>query len=372
MERMISLALFLPLVRAQIIFPDDMNTSIASTNPSTSFFPGLELTSVPDDISVDMTRVLPQQDTEHSRPSASVTLLPEMNLTVISNLKPIPSVVPGFFSSQLAEITPTLMPSLVAFSSSSRVFADIEQESLLQSTSTETKRVLSIPGRVDQLVTRITPRPTFVIRTSVPPSDGASEFTRSGTSTKAPHSFVTPKPVGHNPVPTQSNSDGTPFIQSSQTDASVPSAVFNSFVTPTLSVTAASSVFTSSHVLEESDHHGEQYSTDSVQQGTTTTVAVDTSTPAQEVDTQVVISVMENKDEPLNDGVDSNPQPCKTPLGETGNCTQLTYCQPYSQLRDKTNSSIAVNFLRGRVCRILPRSLFFCCPHGDPILPVGF
>ncbi|XP_064104215.1 mucin-2-like [Macrobrachium nipponense] len=383
MERLVGLAVFLPLVCAQIIFPNEVRTSRSSTNSSASLPPGLQGSSSPSlttpaVVSVNETEVN-QQSQETQLPSASRTRSTDVNLTVISSLEPIAPRIPGSFSAQPATITPTLEPSPVAFtptvsSSSAEVHAVAEEDSHLPSrtsTTTETQQVFTIPSRVGQSVARVTPKPTFVSRT-VPPSFGASDFPHSRTDTNATQvSFATPNPVGLN-TESPSKAEVRPFVQSSQTDEGFPSSITSSFVTPPISVTTTSFVSTStSPVSEDSEDQDQRDSTDNFQ-NTTPASTQDPSTSAHDVDDHLVISIMEDNHEPSSNGADTDLQPCITPLGETGNCIQLTSCQGYNPLKSKTDSSIAVNFLRGRVCRILPRSLLFCCPVGDPILPVSF
>lgn len=382
MERLVGLAVFLPLACSQILFPNEVRILLSSANSSASVLPGLQGSSpsrtIPPAVSVKQTEVI-QQSQEAQLPSATRTPVTDLNLTVISSLEPIPPRIPGSFSAQPATITPTLKPTPVAFtstvSSSPEVHTVADEESSLTSrtsTTTETQQVFSIPGRVDQSGARITPKPTSVSRT-VPPSVAASDLPHASTNTKVPQgSFVTPQPVGLN-TESLPNAGVRPFIQSSQTDEGFPSRVTNSLVTPPISVTTTTTTISTSTsaVSEESEAQDKHDSTDTFQ-NTTPAIIQDPSTPAGDIDDHMVISVMEDTDEPSSTGVDANPQPCTTPLGERGNCIHLTSCQGYNPLTNKTDSSIAVNFLRGRVCRILPRSLLFCCPDGEPILPVSF
>lgn len=53
---------------------------------------------------------------------------------------------------------------------------------------------------------------------------------------------------------------------------------------------------------------------------------------------------------------------CTTPSQERGTCGPISQCQSYVPLLRQLRDSNTLTFLRRRICRLLPRSLHFCCP----------
>ncbi|XP_068221668.1 venom protease-like [Palaemon carinicauda] len=57
---------------------------------------------------------------------------------------------------------------------------------------------------------------------------------------------------------------------------------------------------------------------------------------------------------------------CTTPLQERGTCGPINQCQSFIPLLRQLGDTSTLSFLRGRICRLLPRTIHFCCPSSAP------
>ncbi|XP_066938039.1 proclotting enzyme-like [Macrobrachium rosenbergii] len=62
---------------------------------------------------------------------------------------------------------------------------------------------------------------------------------------------------------------------------------------------------------------------------------------------------------------------CFTPIGERGICGRLSQCGQFIPLLQQLNDPAVQRFFRERICRVFARSVFVCCPFGQPVLPAN-
>ncbi|KAK7068813.1 hypothetical protein SK128_015730 [Halocaridina rubra] len=364
-----ALLVFLPLTSAQIIFPGEMVTSSIAISEATSVLP----------VTVNTISMLPSSLLSASETS---TVMTTSEHTALFSISPVPSTnfsltsvtltVPG--SVTKASTIPVLRPSPVAL--------EAEVTATTQQTILKSPSFQSLHPKVPS-IKPVTPTPISIplmeftgFTGSFNPFDYDYDYDLpfdpffQPSSPSLPTSFFETAPLNppasgfhmnassttNSLFETEDSSTASPFLEfenighsASTAQPEVPGKTANGLI-PGSNVAASDSITTNFPPTE-----------------TIPPINIQNPEEYDEILVSAIITMGEN------DGADiKKNKTCTTPLGENGTCIALKYCVGYFPLAADIGSPVVINFLRTRVCKLLPRAILFCCPDEQPILPFGY